>query len=235
MNPVIFISCRQHTLPVFLYARSLGERMPLMFSVFIPRFPRQASPRSHCSRSRLIAFIVLMRFRNRKLIDGASLSLVYFTSAPLFSPDHLSVRPRFICYGSTCRPSPLSLPLFISSFLYPFLFYFPFFFRAYTSALLFSRPFSGVFVDHIAFVSYRSLVRLSASVVLVLSRLQFIEFLSLRRHGHGCVFPYIFEHVVAGYRLATQTANGRESRTRFTTENAITIFAPMIIRFRHNY
>lgn len=136
MNPVIFISCRQHTLPVLLYAcssarslaRSLGERMPLMFSVFIPRFPRQANPRSHCSRSRLIAFIVLMRFRNRKLIDGASLSLVYFTSAPLFSPGHLSVRPRFICYGSTCRPNSLSLPLFISSLLFFIFLFFTFLF-----------------------------------------------------------------------------------------------------------
>lgn len=103
--------------------------MPLMFSVFIPCFPRQASPRSHCNSSRLIAFIVLMRFRNRKLIDGASLSLVYFTSAPLFSPAHLSVRLCFICHGSTCRPSSQSLSLFISSFLpFSFSFFLPSFF-----------------------------------------------------------------------------------------------------------
>lgn len=70
-----------------------------MFSVFIPRFPARASRVPHCSRSRLIAFIVLTGFRNRKLMDGASLSPVYFVSA-CFLPGHLSVCSAFICHST---------------------------------------------------------------------------------------------------------------------------------------
>lgn len=70
-----------------------------MFSVFIPRFPARANRVPHCNRSQLIAFIVLTGFRNRKLMDGASLSPVYFVSA-CFLPGHLSVCSAFICHST---------------------------------------------------------------------------------------------------------------------------------------
>lgn len=56
-------------------------------------------PLPHCNRSRLIAFIVLTGFHTRKLINGASLSPVYFVSA-CFLPGHLSVCSHFICHNS---------------------------------------------------------------------------------------------------------------------------------------
>jgi len=86
-----------------------------MFSVFIPRFPARASRVPHCNRSRLIAFIVLTGFRNRKLMDGASLSPVYFVSA-CFLPGHLSVCSAFICHST--YDSVFLAAYFFSSFCY---------------------------------------------------------------------------------------------------------------------
>lgn len=93
-----------------------------MFSVFIPRFPARASRVPHCNRSQLIAFIVLTGFRNRKLMDGASLSPVYFVSA-CFLPGHLSVCSAFICH-STYDSVFLTAYFFYLLYSHPYILFF---------------------------------------------------------------------------------------------------------------
>lgn len=110
MKPTTFISCRQHS------SVRVGNECLEMFFVFISRLPAEATRIAHCNRSRLIAFIVLTGFRNRKLIDGASLSPVYFASAFLL-PSHLSVRSHFICHDSA-QFNSFALTLFFLIYLH---------------------------------------------------------------------------------------------------------------------
>lgn len=76
-------------------------------------------PLPHCNRSRLIAFIVLTGFHTRKLINGASLSPVYFVSA-CFLPGHLSVCSHFICHNSARYTYFFFLYIYLHVFLSPF-------------------------------------------------------------------------------------------------------------------
>lgn len=131
-----------------------------MFSVFIPRFPARVSRVPHCNRSRLIAFIVLTGFRNRKLMDGASLSPVYFVSA-YFLPSHLSVCSAFICHSTYDS-------VFLTAYFFLFII-FPslqvlFFFLIFSSFVhLPDCPFAAMSfprsIKRIVFISYRSLFR----------------------------------------------------------------------------
>lgn len=99
MHLTSFISCHQHTLPSWRGVTNVSKCFPSLFYTSGRSKPGPLPPPFHCYRSRLIAFIVLTGFRNRKLINGASLSPVYFMSA-CFLPSHLSVCSHFICHNS---------------------------------------------------------------------------------------------------------------------------------------
>lgn len=129
-----------------------------MFSVFIPRFPARASRVPHCNRSRLIAFIVLTGFRNRKLMDGASLSPVYFVSA-CFLPGHLSVCSAFICHST--YDSVFLAAYFFLLFVIIIFPSFALFFFIISFVRLSNCPFAAMIFPlfrwgRIVFISYRS-------------------------------------------------------------------------------
>lgn len=202
-----------------------------MFSVFIPRFPARASRVPHCNRSRLIAFIVLTGFRNRKLMDGASLSPVYFVSA-CFLPGHLSVRSAFIChstYDAVFLTAYFFIIIIFPSLRCPFLF----------DHLLFHHlpncPFAAKWsfpcsIRRIVFISYRSPSRLSTLRVPLSSRFRVLQFL----------FPESVARVLLHFRahcraLSIHSANYEQQMGRFAdSESVITMFAA-IIHFRRNY
>lgn len=187
-----------------------------MFSVFILYFPAEASRipcPPHCNRSRLIAFIVLTGFRNRKLINGASLSPVYFVSA-CFLPSHLSVYSHFICHNS-------------ARYLFLFLYLHAFISIIFCSCTCRNESFTCPL--NVLYLFLRVLSRLSVTWVLLSSPLRFLQFL----------FPEI-SRVLIHFRarcraLSISGANYERRVERFADSASVITMFMAIIRFRRNY
>lgn len=198
----MFISCRQHT-------SSGRQRMPRNVFRLYFALPSESDRVAHCNRFPANCIHCSYGFRNRKLIDGASLSLVYFASA-FFLPSHLSVRSRFICHDSAQFRS-LSVLFYI--YIYLALFFIPSSFLRSPDRLFAATVTPDSLVLYL-FISHPSLAIIDiAGFTLVTSPISRVS-VSPKCTAVRAYYYVSYELVVARYRSAARIADGEWRETR---------------------